>query len=239
MSLPKLETPKYALTIPSTKKNIEFRPYLVGEEKILMLAMESEDERQIGAAVKDIIRVCTFGKVNPDDLTSTDLEYLFLKLRAKSVGETVTVKLKCQYEPCDGEIACEINIDKIEPTSANSGVSNRIALTDKIGITLRPATVRNLTRLSGNKDSGKAGQINALIAASIESIYDDQGVYRSEDSTIEELTEFIDSLSAGQLNQIKAYFESLPRLSKDLKYACPKCKCLNELTLSGLQSFFV
>jgi hypothetical protein len=237
MSLPILETPKYTVTIPSTKKSVEYRPYLVKEEKILMLAMESEDEKQMITAVKDIIRACTFEKLNPDDLTTVDLEYVFLKLRSKSVGEISTVTLKCLNTECPGSVNAEINLESIEPTSTGAAVSNRIQLTDKVGMTLRPMTVRSLSRL-GIESKSKSEQVTALIVSSIESIFDENGVYRGEDHTIEELTAFVDSLSTSHLQKIQAYVESLPRLTKDLEYICPKCKIKHKITLAGLQSFF-
>jgi len=237
MSLPILETPKYTVTIPSTKKSVEYRPYLVKEEKILMLAVESEDEKQMIAAVKDIIRACTFEKLNPDDLTTVDLEYVFLKLRSKSIGETASVSLKCQTPECNGSVNADINLDSIEPTSISNGSTNRIQLTDKVGMTLRPVTVRALSRLTGENKS-KSEQVTQLVISSIESIFDENAVYRAEDHTVEELTKFIDSLSTPHLQKIQAYVESLPRLSKDLEYTCPKCKIKHKITLTGLQSFF-
>jgi hypothetical protein len=238
MSLPILETPKYTVTIPSTKKSVEYRPYLVKEEKILMLAMESEDEKQMITAVKDIIRACTFEKLNPDDLTTVDLEYVFLKLRSKSVGEISTITLKCLNAECTGSVNAQIDLESIEPVSNGAAVSNRVQLTDKVGITLRPITVRILGRLDVDAKS-KAEQVTALVISSIESIYDENGVYRAEDHTIEELSQFVDTLSTPHLQKIQAYVESLPRLTKDLEYTCPKCKVRHKITLSGLQSFFV
>lgn len=239
MPLPILETPKYTVTIPSTKKIVEYRPYLVKEEKILMLAMESEDEKQMIMAVKDIIRACTFEKVNPDDLTTVDLEYIFLKLRAKSVGEISTVVLKCQDEKCTGSVNAEINLESIEPTRNGTISSNQIQLTNKIGMTLRPISVRALSRLSGDTENkSKADQVTSLIISSIESIYDDKEVYRVEDYSIEELTKFIDSLTTPHLQKIQSYVESLPRLTKELQYTCPKCKTAHKIVLAGLQSFF-
>lgn len=239
MPLPTLETPKYTLVVPSTKKQIEYRPYLVKEEKILMLAMESEDEKQMILAVKDIVRTCTFEKLNPDTLTTVDLEYIFLKLRAKSVGEISTVALKCQTAECTGSVNAEINLDSIEPTTNGTIVSNQIHLTDKIGMTLRPMSVRALSRLSGDTENkSKADQVTTLIISSIESIYDENGIYRAEDYSIDDLSAFVDSLSTQHLQKIRAYIESLPRLSKDLNYTCPKCKANNTITLMGLQSFF-
>ena len=234
--LPILQFPKYTITVPSTRKTIEFRPYRVGEEKILMLAMESEDEKQMINGVKDIIRACTFDKLNPDELTSVDLEYIFLKLRAKSVGETSTVKIKCQNEACGHQVETDINLDTIEP-SFGPQASSTITITPTVGLTLKPVTISAMAKLASTGKS-KIETVTNLIIASIESIYDEKGVYRAEDHTHEELSAFVDSLSASHLNQIKAYIESLPRLSKDLQFTCPKCKEAQKLTLVGLQSFF-
>lgn len=238
MLLPTLETPKYTITIPSSRKSIEIRPYLVKEEKILMIAIESHDEKQMIVAIKDIIRACTFDKVNPDDLTTVDLEYIFLKLRCKSVGEISSVTLKCLDTECTGSINASIDLDSIEPTSSGAPVSNNVQLTDKVGMTLRPMSVRTLGRLNVESKT-KGDQITAMIIASMESIFDQNGVYRVEDHTVEELSTFIDSLSTPHLQKIQAYIESLPRLTKDLEYTCPKCKVKHKITLSGLQSFFV
>ena len=239
MQLPILETSKYTVTIPSTNKVIEFRPYLVKEEKILMVAMETEDEKQIIAAVKDIVRACTFDKLNPDDLSTVDLEYVFLKLRTKSVGETAHVKLKCQTEACGTSVDTDINLDSIQPISKYPNASNKVQLTDTVGMTLRPVTVRALSRLNISANKSKSDQITALIIGSIESIFDDKGVYRSEDHSIEDLTAFIDSLSTMHPQKVQEYIESLPQLSKDIEYFCPKCKCKQNITLTGIQSFFV
>jgi hypothetical protein len=238
MQLPILETAKYTVIIPSTNKTVEFRPYLVKEEKILMLAMESEDEKQIISAVKEIVRACTFDKLNPDDLSTVDLEYVFLKLRAKSVGENAHVQLKCQTKDCAGLVDTDINLDSIQPVSTNPNVSNKIQITDKVGMTLRPITVRAMSRLSIGGDKPKGEQVTALVIASIESIYDEKAVYRAEDHSIEDLTAFVDSLSTLHLQKIQQYLEGLPRLSKEVEYFCPKCKCKQKLTLTGIQSFF-
>ena len=202
-----------------------------------MLAMESEDEKQMITAVKSIIRACTFDKLNPDDLTTVDLEYVFLKLRSKSVGEISTITLKCLNTECLGSVNAEINLESIEPTSTGAAISNRVQLTDKVGITLRPITVRTLGRLDTENHS-KAEQVTSLVISSIESIYDENGVYRAEDHTIDELSQFVDTLSTPHLQKIQAYIESLPRLTKDLEYTCPKCKVRHKITLAGLQSFF-
>ena len=135
MALPIIESPKYETTVPSTGKKVQYRPYLVKEEKILMIAMESEDQALIVRAMKNVIKACTFDKLDPDKLCTFDIEYLFLKLRAKAVGEVSKVGLKC--EKCDKATDVSINLDSIQIDAKSRGVANRILLTDKVGVNLR------------------------------------------------------------------------------------------------------
>jgi len=235
--LPILETPKFEVTIPSSKKLVEFRPYLVKEEKILMIALESDDERQMLRAMKEVIRVCTFDKVNPDDLAIFDLEYLFLKLRAKSVGESVTIQLKCKA--CEAFTETDINIDEVEVKFPNGkDIKKSIWLTENVGITLRPISIKGLSRLNLSDSLDKTGRIMELLAASIETVFDREKVYPIEDVSSEEIMAFIDSLNRAQLTKIEEFVASLPKLEKEVKFACTKCASKNEVTLSGIQSFF-
>jgi T4 bacteriophage base plate protein len=236
MPLPIVETPKYTVTIPSTKKTVEIRPYLVKEEKVLMIALESSDSKSILQAVKDVVRACTFEKVNPNDLSIVDLEYIFLKLRAVSVGETANVQLKCQNESCGQMVETAIDLNSIE-TTRGADVSNKIQLTDKVGVIMQPITVKALNRLDA-EGKPKSEAVMQMIAASIEAIYDENVVHRSEDQTPEDLTKFIDSLSSSHLNKIRQWIEAQPKLSKDVEYTCKKCGKPSKLTLNGLQAFF-
>lgn len=238
MSLPIIESPKYEIVIPSTQTTVEVRPYLVKEEKILMLAMESADEKAMVRAMKDVISACSFGKLNPDDLTVVDLEYIFLKLRAVSVGETTTLQLKCQNEKCSQFVDVVLDLNSIEvPRVGQATISNRIELTDKIGVTMKTIVLKNLGRLK-LEGLHKTEVITQLLGASIESVYDPVGVYRIEDEAPEAVQRFIDSLSTTQVGKIRDWLENQPILKKDVEYTCKKCSHASKITLRGLQAFF-
>ena len=238
MTLPILEAPKFETKIPSTNKPIEFRPYLVKEEKILMMALETGDEKQMIKAMKDVIKTCTFDKVNPDDLTMFDLEFLFLKLRSKSVGEITSVEFKCDDTKCNGFTKVEINLDEIEVTfPSGKDTTKKIELTDVIGVTMKPITVRSVSRIdTEEKDKGKL--ITDLLIASLESVYDAKAVYPVKDIPKAEVTAFIDSLNRSQLKKIEDYIRSSPRLEKVINFKCTKCSKDCSHTLTGIQSFF-
>lgn len=234
MPLPTLESPKYVLTIPSTGKNIEYRPFLVKEEKILLLAQEAESELAITNAIKDIIRACTFDSINPEDLTSFDLEYIFLKLRSKSVGEISEVRCKC--EKCETLNTVSINLDEIEIVWPDKKQDKTIMLTDKIGITMNYIKVKDIKGSEENKS--QAETIIDTIITMIDTIFDQNGVYKKEESTHEELVSFINSLNRNQMAKIENFIVNSPRLSHTTQFKCNKCKHNNELILNGTQSFF-
>lgn len=233
MALPIIDTPKYSVKVPSTGEKVLFRPYLVKEEKILMMAMESEDQEQILRAVKDIITACTYGKVDVDSLAIFDLEFLFLKLRSKSVGETSKVGLNCKN--CETSNEVEIPIDSIDVQMGEKG-ANIIKLTDKVGITLKYPSVKDAEKIS--KLSGGVDTIMKTIVMCIENIFDEDKVYPSKDSTPAELEAFIDSLNSEQFKKIQVFFESMPTLKHTVKYKCEHCGADNEFELRGLANFF-
>jgi phage FluMu protein Com len=234
MPLPILESPKYILTIPSTGKSVEYRPFLVKEEKILLLAQEAENEKAITNAIKDIIKACTFNIVDPDDLTSFDLEYIFLKLRAKSVGEVSEVRCKC--EKCETLNNVSINIDEIEISWPTEKQDKTIMLTDKIGITLNYIKVKDIK--SGDETKSQTETIIDTIIAMIDNVFDQNGIYKKEDSTHEELVTFINSLNRSQMEKIEKFIINSPKLTHIAKFKCSDCKHVNELILSGTQAFF-
>lgn len=235
MPLPILETPKYSLTVPSTGKTIEYRPFLVKEEKILLIAQETNDDSSILSALKDIIKACTFDAVNPSELTSFDIEYIFLKLRSKSVGETSDIRCKC--EKCQTLNDISINIDNIEITWPIERDNNVIMLTDTIGITLKYLSVADIDKL--NLSSKKqADTIIETVIAMIENVFDDKGVYPAAQTSHTEMVTFISSLNRSQMSKIEEYINNLPKLQHDIKFTCISCKHTNEITLTGTQSFF-
>jgi DNA-directed RNA polymerase subunit M/transcription elongation factor TFIIS len=233
MPLPKLDTPKYTAVIPSSKKQIQYRPFLVKEEKILMMAQESEDANIILNSIKDIISACVYGDIKVNDLTMYDIEYLFLQLRAKSVGETAEIRLKC--EDCGEYNTHTINLNDIQVVFPEGEVSNKIQLTDDVGIELKRIGIEEATKISKLKED-KAFVHG--IAASIDSVYDKDSVYTLADFSEKEIVEFIESFNRAQLEQIQKFIDNQPVLSHTIKFKCSKCGHENEITLKGLQSFF-
>lgn len=235
MALPTLESPKYSIRLPSTGKTIEYRPFLVKEEKVLLIAQESGNPREMLTAMKDIIKVCTFNKIDPNLLTSYDLEYLFLKLRAKSVGETSTIKIKC--EKCEAFTPVEVNIDEVGiDTVPNEPVN--IMLNDTIGITMRHIRVKDLGVLTDKK--GQADLVTDTVIASIASIFDAGAVYPTDEAKKDELVAFVNSLNRGHMKQIEEFIASTPKVTCDVGFVCQcdTCKHENKVKLSGIQSFF-
>ena len=232
MPLPKLESTKFITQIPSTKEEIEFRPFLVKEEKILMIAQESEDEKQIMSAMKDIVSACTFGKVNADSCTMYDIEYLFLQLRIKSIGETAKLNFKC--EECDEYNEVEIDLNDVKVIWPDEEVSNTIELTDDVGLVLKPLTLKSAQKVSGSSEE----IFNQALIQSIESIYDADNVYTSSDVSEKELIEFVDSMSHSQLQEVQKYLQNQPVLKYNIEYKCKKCGHINKHELKGIQSFF-
>jgi len=234
MALPQLNTAvKYELKVPSSGEMVEYRPYLVKEEKILMIAMESEDQRQIIRATRDIITSCTFEQVDIMKQPMFDLEYIFLKLRAKSVGETSKLKFSC--EKCQTPNDYDINLDELQPIG--SQVENTIALTDTIGVTMKYPTVRDV---DSSDAKSEIDMVFAVLVSSIESIYDAENVYPASESTKAELTTFIENLNQKQFNKLQAWFEAMPKLKKKVLFTCVQedCKHENEFDIEGIQSFF-
>lgn len=235
MALPRIDSPKYELTVPSTGETVEYRPYLVKEEKILMLAMESKDQNQMIRALRDVIAGCTDGKVQVDKLAMFDLEYVFLKIRAKSVGETSKIGIKCT--DCDTKNEFEINLEEVQ-VQGEVKKEAKIALTDSVGVVLRYPTVKGIQRQLGKNQGNDAEVSMAAVASAIESIYDAENVYSAEDETSESLMGFLDSLTSQQFKKISEYFDDMPRLKHDINYKCKSCGVENKQTLEGLTSFF-
>lgn len=231
MPLPVLETSKHTIEIPSTKKKIEMRPFLVKEEKLLIQAQQSEDEKQILKMIKEIINVCAFNKIKANDLTMFDLEYVFLQLRAISVGETVDFNIKC--EECDKSNVVTLDLTEAKIQWPETKVDARINLEEEIGITLRPIRVKDIDSMGDDSD------VTSAIIASIESIFDKDNVYLTDETDRSELVTFVDSLSHRHLEDIQKFIANQPKLEHTLKYTCKFCGHENEYKLSGLSDFFI
>ena len=229
MPLPKIETPKYVLKVPSTNNKIEYRPFLVKEEKVLLIAQESEDESQIRNAICDIVSACTFGQVDPLELTTYDLEYIFLMLRAKSVGETANFRLKCTE--CGEYTEYSLDLEKVKVVFPKNKPKDNISINGSIGMTLKPLKVKNMTNLNVN-------DINSMVSLVIDTIYDSDSVYSADNTSKKELDDFIDSLPHKALAEIQNFVENQPKLSYTVKFKCESCGAENETELTGLASFF-
>ena len=232
MALPRIDTPTYQLTLPSTQQKIDFRPFLVREQKIIMMAQESQDEKQMVRAMSDLVTSCTFNKFDVNKLPIFDVEYMFLKIRGKSIGETVELNLMC---PDDGEtqVPTKINLEEIE-VSMTVGHSNMIDITDNIKLQLRYPIYSDATQVGGLDQSD--GVFKLLTRCIDKIIYGDQE-YNRVDITDKEIEEFIDQLNTDQFNRIVEFFNTMPKLRHVVQITNPKTKVKSEVVLEGLQNF--
>lgn len=234
MALPILNTPRFELDLPISKKTISYRPFLVKEEKVLLMALESQDQKQIMKAMHDIVDSCTYGEVKAKQLPVGELEWIFLKLRSKSVGETSHVGIKCTS--CGETHETDINLEDIVLDAANI-VSNKIMLTDTVGVMMKYPSSDDVLK---NIDSKKSDVENsyAVIAACLDKIFDTENVYDVATQTKQEVQDFIDSLNKKQFEKIKDFFDKLPKLKHELGFKCEKCGAQNDVVLEGMESFF-
>ena len=236
MALPKLNTPTYELEVPSTDEKIKYRPFLVKEEKILMIAMESKDNGQIVNAVKDIVSECTFNKLDIANLPMFDVEYIFLNIRAKSVGEVSKLKLLC---PDDKKTYADVEVDLSEVKVQVDGEhTNKIELTDSMGMIMTYPTIDSFQE--GGIQTISASNMLEVVGSCILQIYEDNGekVFQAKDQTKKELTEFIESMNTGQFKQVQKFFDTMPKLKHTIKVKNPKTKKSSDVTLTGLNDFF-
>lgn len=236
MALPKLGVPQYELTLPSTGKTVKYRPFLVKEEKVLLLAMESEDEKQVIDAVKNVLKSCVISRIKIDQLPSFDLEYLFLKIRAAAIGEMIEMTVTCTDDGSTTATAA-INIDEVE-VYKEEGHDRKIMLTDTTGIMMKyPSMDRFIESQFLNKGID-ADHIFNFIAEHIEQIFDEEEVYDSSTTSKKEFREFVESLTTKQFESIQNFYETMPRLSHTFTVTNPNTGKECEYTLEGLQSFF-
>ena len=242
--LPKIDVPLYEITLPLLQKKVKIRPFLVKEEKILLMAMESEDEESVLLAIKQIINNCLIEDFDVDSLPILDLEYLFLQLRARSVGEIIDLQYKCNNDvkdaegndkKCNSVIKMNFNALEIEP-EVNENHRKKIQLTPKLGVVMKYPDFKLIDNL---KKVTESESLIKIVVGCIEYIYDDESIYYAKDSTEEELTDFIDSLTRDQFNDIQNFFDTIPKIKKVLDFKCSKCSYEDKIILEGIQSFFV
>jgi len=239
MPLPKINTPTYELELPSNGKKIRYRPFLVREEKILIMALESEDMKQITSAIVQILTDCIQTKgVKVSDLATFDIEYLFLNIRARSVGETVEVNVTC---PDDGEtsVQIEIDIDEIK-VQKDKNHKNIIKLDDNLSMKLKYPSFDQFveSNFETNEDISDVNRSLSMIISCIEMVYDSEESWNASDCTKKELEEFVEQLNTKQFKEIETFFTTMPKLSHTIKVKNPNTKKQSEVVLEGLASFF-
>ena len=236
MALPKLITPTYELEIPSTDEKIKYRPFLVKEEKILTMAMESKAAADITQAVKDIVNECTFNKVNISNMPMFDVEYIFLQIRSKSVGEISNLKLLC---PDDKKTYADVELNLTEvKVQVGEDHTNKIELDKGMGMIMTYPTIDSFSE-SGIKDINASNMLD-VISGCVLQIYEEDGkkTYDSKDQTKKELIEFIEQLNTKQFKDVQKFFETMPKLKHEITIKNPKTKKESKITLTGLNDFF-
>ena len=236
MALPKLTTPTYELEVPSTDEKVKYRPFLVREEKILLIALESGEPEDIINAVKDIVTECTFGKVDLGKLPMFDVEYIFLNIRAKSVGEISTLKLLC---PDDRETYVNVDVDLSKiMVQVDKGHNPKIELTEEMGMIMGYPNIDSMTG-TGITEINATNMLD-VISSCILQIYDKKGeeVYETKDQTKKEISEFIESLNTQQFQKVQQFFDTMPKLKHAVELDNPKTGVKSKVVLQGLNDFF-
>ena len=238
MPLPKISAPTYELELPSTGETIQYRPFLVKEEKLLVIALESEDTKQITTAIKTVIKNCIITKnIKVEALPTFDIEYLFLNIRGKSVGEELEVNVICP-DDVETEVPVTINLDDIE-VQKNPDHTNRIKLDDHIVMEMKYPSLDQFIKNNFDFDNKNAmDQSFDLIGSCIDKIFTEDEVWSTADVTKKELSEFLESMNSSQFKDIEKFFETMPKLSHTIKVTNPNTKVESEVVLEGLASFF-
>jgi len=238
MPLPKIATPTYELELPSSGETIQYRPFLVKEEKLLVIALESEDTKQITTAIKTVIKNCILTKnIKVEALPTFDIEFLFLNIRGKSVGEELEVNIIC---PDDGEtqVPVTINLDDIQ-VQKNEEHSNKIKLDSSIMMEMKYPSLDEFIKNNFDfNDKNAMDQSFELIGSCIDKIFTEEEVWSTADVTKKELSDFLDSMNSSQFKDIEKFFETMPKLSHTLKVTNPVTQVESEVVLEGLASFF-
>ena len=238
MPLPKIATPTYELELPSTGQTIQYRPFLVKEEKLLVLALEGEDVKEITTAIKNVIKSCIQTKgIKVDTLPTFDIEYLFLNIRGKSVGEEIEIKLLC---PDDNEtyVPVKIPIDEIGVLK-NDKHTNKIKLDNSLMMEMKyPSLAEFIKNNFDFGDNATMEQSFDLIASCVDKIYNEEEVWAAADCTKKEINSFLEQMNSAQFKEIETFFETMPKLSHTVKVKNPKTKVESDIVLEGLSSFF-
>ena len=238
MPLPKIATPTYELELPSTEQTVRYRPFLVKEEKLLVLALETEDTKQITTAIKTVLKSCVLTKgIKVEQLPTFDIEYLFLNIRGKSVGEELEVKVICPDDE-KTEVPITIDLDEVK-VQKSEGHNNQLKLDDTLMMEMRyPSLDQFIKNNFDFKDENQMEQSFDLIGSCIDKIYNEDEVWATADCTKKEVKEFLESMNSSQFKDIEKFFETMPKLTHTIKVKNPKTKVESEVVLEGLASFF-
>ena len=240
MPLPKIATPSYELELPSTGKTIQYRPFLVKEEKLLVIALESEDTKQITNAIKAVIKSCVLTKgIKVETLPTFDIEYLFLTIRGKSVGEDIDVNLICPDDN-ETEVSVSVNLDDIK-VQKPEGHTNQIKLDNNLMMELKYPSLNEFIKNNFDPNDTSKNPMDQsfdLIGSCINKIYSQDEVWAAADCSKKEITDFLDSMNSSQFKEVEKFFETMPKLSHTLKVLNPKTKVESDVVLEGLASFF-
>ena len=243
--LPKIDVPVYSINLISNGKEIKFRPFTVKEEKLFLMANESSDLKTIVDTTKQVLNNCIISEIDIDKLPVFDIEYLFLNIRARSVNEIINLNYKCNNDiknendedthKCGHTVQIDVNILDIKPKS-DKKPENKIQITDKVGVVMKYPNFETLKKYEGENETEI---ILRLTADCIDYIYDADQIYYAKDTTEEELIEFIETMQSKDLEKVKEFFDNTPKLAKDLDFKCKKCGYEEQITVEGLESFFV
>jgi len=242
--LPKLDVPIYEVKLISTGKTIRFRPFLVKEQKLFLMASEATDPKETINTIRQVLKNCILDELDIDSLPTFDLEFLFMNLRARSVEEVVDLKYKCnnivkndkdEDTTCTGSVEFKLNLLEIEPIK-DPNHTNKIQLTDNLGVALKYPSFDMIQKYESKSEN----EIMAgVLTDCIDYVFDNDQIYYAKDQTKEELDEFIDNLQQKDLEKIKVFFDTMPEIKKDVHFKCPKCLYEEDIQIKGLQNFFV
>ena len=236
MALPTVDLPTHELEIPSNKKKIKFRPFLVKEEKVLLLALESENEKNIRDAVLSLLKGCISSRIKIDNLATFDLEYIFLNIRAVSVGEVVDINVTCQDDE-KTQVKYQLNLTDVQ-VNFPEGHSNKIMLTDDLGVIMKYPSFNRFVESQFSQKDVNEDTVVEIIAESIDQIFQGEEVFDESTTTPKEFKEFVESLTNAQMENLQKFFETSPKLEHTFKVTNPKTNVESEYTISGLASFF-
>ena len=243
--LPKIDVPIYNVKLLSTGKSLRFRPFTVKEEKLFLMANEGEDLTTVVDTIKQILNNCILDEFDIDSLPLFDIEHLFLNIRARSIGEVVNLKYKCnndvldeetkEEKKCNNVVQIDLNVLDINPEK-QEGHTNKIQITEKLGIVMKYPNFETLKKF---KDATEADSIIKMTVDCINYVYDAEQIYYAKDSNEDDLVEFIESMQSKDLEKIKNFFDTMPKIKKDVDFKCNKCGHEEKIEVEGIQSFFV